>query len=223
MQNPFHNPAFSMAALTAAINILPNRYGRLEELNLFPSKPVRTRQILVEEMNGVLNLLPTLPPGSPGTVGRRGKRKLRSFVIPHIPHDDVVLPEEVQGIRAFGSETETEAVAGVFTLDLLIAATEAGMEARWLSGRLADLKKEIERGRPAIVFLNLLPNPLPARHFAVAVGHLHHQGRHYLVLHSGPDPYLMVPEKKFKRQWKRTGNMMMTIKPKPADADGAGP
>lgn len=118
MQNPFHNPAFSMAALTAAINILPNRYGRLEELNLFPAKPVRTRQILVEEMNGVLNLLPTLPPGSPGTVGRRGKRKLRSFVIPHIPHDDVVLPEEVQGIRAFGSETETEAVAGVIARHL---------------------------------------------------------------------------------------------------------
>jgi len=113
MNNPFSNPAFSMAALTAAINILPNRYGRLEELNLMPPKPVRQRQIVVEEMNGVLNLLPTLPPGSPGTVGVRGKRKLRSFVVPHIPHDDVVLPEEVQGIRAFGSETETETVAGV--------------------------------------------------------------------------------------------------------------
>ena len=113
MNNPFSNPAFSMTALTAAINILPNRYGRLEELNLMPAKPVRQRQIVVEEMNGVLNLLPTLPPGSPGTVGVRGKRKLRSFVVPHIPHDDVVLPEEVQGIRSFGSETETETVAGV--------------------------------------------------------------------------------------------------------------
>ena len=113
MQNPFTNPAFSMAALTAAINILPNRYGRIEDLGLMPAKPVRQRQVIVEEMNGVLNLLPTLPPGAPGTVGVRGKRTLRSFVIPHIPHDDVVLPEEVQGIRAFGSETETEAVAGV--------------------------------------------------------------------------------------------------------------
>jgi hypothetical protein len=113
MNNPFSDPAFSMAALTEAINILPNRYGRLQELNLMPPKPVRQRQIVVEEMNGVLNLLPTLPPGSPGTVGIRGKRKLRSFVVPHIPHDDVVLPEEVQGIRAFGSETETESVAAV--------------------------------------------------------------------------------------------------------------
>jgi hypothetical protein len=118
MQNPFHNPAFSMAALTAAINILPNRYGRIENLGLMPARPVRQRQIIVEEMNGVLNLLPTLPPGSPGTVGTRGKRALRSFVIPHIPHDDVVLPEEVQGIRAFGSETETEALAGVIARHL---------------------------------------------------------------------------------------------------------
>ncbi|MCW7542101.1 major capsid protein, partial [Aquabacterium sp. A7-Y] len=113
MQNPFNNPAFSMAALTAAINLLPNRYGRLESLGLMPVKPVRLRQILVEERNGVLNLLPTLPPGAPGTVGKRGKRAVRSFVVPHIPHDDVVLPEEVQGIRAFGSETELETVAGV--------------------------------------------------------------------------------------------------------------
>jgi hypothetical protein len=39
-------------------------------------------------------------------------------VIPHIPHDDVVLPEEVQGIRAFGSETEMETVAGVMARHL---------------------------------------------------------------------------------------------------------
>ncbi|MEN9493606.1 MAG: hypothetical protein RJA63_4055 [Pseudomonadota bacterium] len=118
MQNPFENPGFSMASLTAAINLLPNRYGRLEQLNLFPARPVRTRQIIVEEYAGRLNLLPTRAPGSPGTVGERGKRKLRSFVIPHIPHDDVVLPEEVQGLRAFGSETEMEAIGGVMARHL---------------------------------------------------------------------------------------------------------
>ncbi|CAK0769506.1 hypothetical protein CCP4SC76_5190001 [Gammaproteobacteria bacterium] len=118
MQNPFDNPAFSMASLTAAINIIPNRYGRLEALNLFPTKPVRTRQVLVEEYRGVLNLLPTMPPGAPGTVGTRGKRKVRSFVIPHIPHDDVVLPEEVQGLRGFGSETELESLSDVMARHL---------------------------------------------------------------------------------------------------------
>jgi len=118
MLNPFENPGFSMASLTAAINLLPNRYGRLEQLGLFPPKPVRTRQIMVEEYAGQLNLLPTRAPGSPGTLGERGRRRLRSFAIPHIPHDDVVLPDEVQGLRAFGSETESQAVAGVMARHL---------------------------------------------------------------------------------------------------------
>jgi len=129
MNNPFLNPGFSMASLTAAINLIPNRYGRLEALNLFPAKPVRTRQIIVEEYAGRLNLLPTRAPGSPGTVGERGKRKLRSFVIPHIPHDDVVLPEEVQGIRAFGSETEMEAISGVLPVTWRRCATST--PSRW--------------------------------------------------------------------------------------------
>ncbi|GHU15696.1 minor capsid protein E [Alphaproteobacteria bacterium] len=115
MNNPFESGAFDMAALTASINILPNSYGKLEALKLFPQKSVRTRNICVEEKNGVLNLLPTQMPGNPATVGTQGKRKMRSFTIPHIPHDDVILPEEVQGIRAFGSETELQAMANVVT------------------------------------------------------------------------------------------------------------
>ena len=113
MINPFETDAFNMVSLTQAVNLLPNNYGRLRELNLMPGKGIRTRSVLVEERNGVLNLLPTQPPGSPGTVGRRGKRKVRSFTAPHIPHDDVILPAEYEGIRAFGSENEMEALAQV--------------------------------------------------------------------------------------------------------------
>lgn len=116
--NPFATDAFNMAGLTAAINKIPNTYGRLEQLDLMTPQGVRTRTIIVEEMSGVLNLLPTQPVGAPGTQGTRGKRKVRSFVIPHIPHDDAVLPEEVQGIRAFGSETETDALANLMALKL---------------------------------------------------------------------------------------------------------
>ncbi|MBU0995970.1 MAG: major capsid protein [Proteobacteria bacterium] len=113
MLNPFETDAFNMVSLTKAINILPNKYGRLNEMNLMPGRGVRTRTIMVEEKNGVLNLLPTQPPGSPGTLGTRGKRKVRSFVIPHIPHDDVILPQEYEGLRAFGSETEFDTLARV--------------------------------------------------------------------------------------------------------------
>ena len=34
MLNPFSTDAFNMTALTAAINKIPNTYGRLEQLNL---------------------------------------------------------------------------------------------------------------------------------------------------------------------------------------------
>jgi len=107
-----------MVALTAAINKVPNNYGRLEQLGLMPTEGVRTRTILIEEMSGVLNLLPTMPVGAPASLGTQGKRKVRSFVIPHIPHDDVVLPEEVQGLRAFGSENDLEALSNLIARKL---------------------------------------------------------------------------------------------------------
>jgi hypothetical protein len=102
--------AFSVAELSAAIMILPNMYGRINELGLFPVKGVKTRSIYVEEMSGVLTLLPTKPVGSPGTAGKKGKRKVRSFAIPHIPHDDIVHPEDVAGVRAFGSDDELQPI-----------------------------------------------------------------------------------------------------------------
>lgn len=115
MINPFDTDAFNMTSLTASINLLPNTYGKLEAMNLFPQKSVRMRNIAVEEQNGVLNLLPTQMPGGAATFEGRTKRKMRSFTIPHIPHDDVILPEEIQGIRAFGTENELEAMANVVT------------------------------------------------------------------------------------------------------------
>ncbi len=98
------NPAFGVGSLTAAINLIPNKYGRLGELNLFPYKGINTRIATIEEYEGVLNLLPTMPLGSPGTAGKAGKRKVRIFTVPHIPHDDSLMPSEVQDIRAFGTD-----------------------------------------------------------------------------------------------------------------------
>ena len=111
--NPFEQDAFNMVSLTNSINILPNKYGRVGQLGIFPDKGVRTRSIVVEEANGVLNLLPTLPVGAPGTQNKMGKRTVRSFSIPHIPLDDAILPSEYDGVRTFGSENETATLATI--------------------------------------------------------------------------------------------------------------
>ena len=106
----FKADGFSSAELTDAINVIPNTYGRCAELNIFPDKGVATTTIQAEYKNGVVNLLQTAKRGSSGTVGQNGKRSVRSFEIPHIPHDDSIKAADIQNIRAFGSETELSGV-----------------------------------------------------------------------------------------------------------------
>ena len=138
MLNPFETDAFNMVSLTRAINILPNKYGRVMELNLMPGKGVTTRSIIVEERNGVLALLPTMPPGSPGTVGKAAKRKVRSFAIPHIPHEDAILPEAYQGVRAFGSENELVSIIQLVNDRLQAMRDKHDITLEWL--RMGALK-----------------------------------------------------------------------------------
>jgi len=101
--NPFEQDAFTMANLCAAIDILPNNYGRVNQLGIFKNADgITTRTAVVEEQNGILTLLKTQPLGAPGDYNKMGKRTVRSFTVPHIPLDDIIRPEEFSGVREFG-------------------------------------------------------------------------------------------------------------------------
>jgi hypothetical protein len=112
MQNPFVNPAFNATSLSAAINLIPNRYGRIGELGIFGEpKGVATTTVTIEENNGVLTLLPTQVRGGPSTLATRGKRKRRTFDIPYIPYDDHASPTDIQNLIAFGTENTMETMS----------------------------------------------------------------------------------------------------------------
>ena len=96
----FSQSAFSATSLTAAINIVPNDYGRLRELNLFPAEPIATTSVSVAYSNGTLNLLPTRTRGAPSSLAMPEKRSARQFSTFHIPHEDFVLAEDVQNVVA---------------------------------------------------------------------------------------------------------------------------
>jgi hypothetical protein len=132
MVNPFAGSGFSMAALTLAINKFPPMFTLLGDLGIFSEEGVTVRTVIIEQRNNVLNLLPTRPLGDKGTLGSIGKRQIRSFVIPHIPHDDVILPGEVQGVRAFGSENETDAIANLMALKLQTMKRKHDITKEWL-------------------------------------------------------------------------------------------
>jgi len=138
MLNPFDVDAFGAVELTKAINILPNNYGLLEKRNVFPERGVMSRTVLIEEQNGVLSLLPTMPVGSKGTQNKQGKRKMRSLVIPHIPMDDSIMPEEYAGVREFGSAAGLKTLASIMNQHLQTGRNKFGITLEYL--RIGALK-----------------------------------------------------------------------------------
>jgi len=136
--NPFAADSFNLWHMGAAINRLPNNYGRLREMNLFPEEGVRGHEIVIDEKDGKLNLLSTLPLGSPGQKSSRGTRKARAFTIPHIPYDDLILPTEYANIRAFGTESSTEPFTRIMNNHLQSARNKHAITLEYL--RMGALK-----------------------------------------------------------------------------------
>lgn len=101
--NPFDESGFDLATMTQAINLIPNQYGRVRQLGLFTPEPVMTRSLVFDETNGVVTLLQTKPVGAPATRKDNKKAKIRTFYIPHIPYDDVILPSDLAGMREPGT------------------------------------------------------------------------------------------------------------------------
>ena len=112
MLDVFKGDGFSTQSLTDAINKIPFAPGRAGMLIPWREQGVRTLSIAIEEKSGQLALINPTPRGGPGDAIEKQKRTLRSLSIPHYQRDDAVWADEVQGIRAFGSETELETVQG---------------------------------------------------------------------------------------------------------------
>jgi hypothetical protein len=142
-RNPFDAGGYSLAEMTQAINILPNLYTRLGQIGLFRFEGVTQRSIVIEQREGVLSLLPSVPLGAPATVGTREQRSMRSFALPWIPHDDVILPADIQGMPALGLADAADPLVEVMNRKLTLmrrkhAQTREYMEMNALRGVVKD-------------------------------------------------------------------------------------
>jgi hypothetical protein len=102
----FKDNAFSTVSITTALNNVPFQPTFLRDLNLFTPRPVRTTSVAVEERNGSLALIQTSPRGAELETRANEKRKIRDFRTVRIAKSDHLTADEIQSIRAFGSETE---------------------------------------------------------------------------------------------------------------------
>ncbi len=106
----FNSDPFSFTSLTDAVNKRPYVPGRIGQLALFESRGIPTLTLYVEEKSGVISLVQTSPRGAPGAPAPAVLRTARAFRVPHLQRNDSVVADSVQGVRAFGSETELQTV-----------------------------------------------------------------------------------------------------------------
>lgn len=109
----FNSDAFSMQNLTAAVNRMPFKPTFLGSLGIFSDRPQSTTVAMVEEKHGKLALISTAGRGTLKDVRSREARQARPFNVPHVPYFQTLMADDIQNIRAFGSETELESVGQV--------------------------------------------------------------------------------------------------------------
>ncbi len=113
MLDVFTDDAFSVVSLTDSINKRPYKPGRIGSLGLFRERGITTTTVAVEQKDGVLTLIQSTPRGGPASQLGPTKRKLVPFVVPHLERDSTIMADEIQGVRAFGSENAVEGVQAV--------------------------------------------------------------------------------------------------------------
>lgn len=108
----FNDDAFSLVSMTKAVEKMPYQPGFLGSLGLFESEGITTDVASIEEVSGTLSLIKTTERGGPIVMGTTDRRKMRNFNLPRVAKGDQIFAREVQGVRAFGTETELETVQG---------------------------------------------------------------------------------------------------------------
>jgi hypothetical protein len=103
----FRSKAFSLIEMTDAINRVPYKPMAISRLNLFTVRRVRTQFVAIEEKAGRLSVIQTSPRGEPINRDRNAtKRDLRNFNTARLADAATINAAEIEGIRAFGTESE---------------------------------------------------------------------------------------------------------------------
>ena len=109
----FEDDAFSVSSLTAAINDQEYLPGRISSLGLFREEGISTLTVQIEKDGDTLALVPAGERGTSGLVVGAAKRQLIPFNTVHLPERFTIKADEIQGIRAFGTRSELQAVQDV--------------------------------------------------------------------------------------------------------------
>jgi hypothetical protein len=139
MLDIFNSDAFSLTSLAAALKKIPYKPSRLGPggLALFDERPISTLTVGIEEASGQLSLIGVTPRGSAGDIIGDSKRKMRSFNAQHLSRSAKVMADEVQGVRVFGTEDQSQTIEAKVAEKL--ATLQAMHELTWEYHRVGAL------------------------------------------------------------------------------------
>ncbi|ACA18498.1 phage protein GP20 [Methylobacterium sp. 4-46] len=109
----FRGDAFSAVSLTAAVDRMGYVPGFLGSIpGLMVDTPIRTTDVWIEERLNAPALIQTSPRGAPPAQKGGDRRKARSFRTVRLADSSRIYADELQNIRAYGSETELKQLQG---------------------------------------------------------------------------------------------------------------
>jgi hypothetical protein len=99
----FSPDIFTSQALTMALDKIPRIPGRVGQMGLFEEVGIAETEIVIEEYNGAIALIPKSDRGGPGQPIKGDGRTARELKTIHVQADKAVKADDVTGVRAFGS------------------------------------------------------------------------------------------------------------------------
>lgn len=137
----FSGDLFSLTEMTAAINKQESVPGRLAELGYFEEKGVATLSVFIERKEGRLQLVSNKERNTPGQNLKPEARNAIPFKPMHLPQEEFIWADEVQGVRMFGTENQLATVEAV--RDEKLARMRNNIDATTEFHRVGALKGQI--------------------------------------------------------------------------------
>ncbi|PID62619.1 MAG: major capsid protein E [Gammaproteobacteria bacterium] len=102
---------FGVRPMTEAINRLPEAPSIIRGLGIFKAEYLATTSVAVESKENTLQLVKPVPRGTPGEPVTDASPDRKTFEMLHLPKNDVVMADDVQNVKAFGTDNKAQAVA----------------------------------------------------------------------------------------------------------------
>lgn len=110
----FRSDAFNVIEMTNAIRDIKTVPSFLDSLGIFTPNPITSERFEIEMIgDGTLGLVATTERGAPRVSIGRDRRTMRDFSTVRLRQFDTLRASEIQGVRAFGQQSEIEAMQAV--------------------------------------------------------------------------------------------------------------